>query len=1446
MINRIILFSIKNKLAIGFMTLALLVFGIYSVTRLPIDAVPDITNNQVQIITITPTLATQEVEQFVTYPIEKSLASLPDLVEMRSLSRFGLSVVTVVFDDNVDVYFARQQVSQRMTEAQDAIPEGMGTPELSPISSGLGEIYQYVLHADSGYEDQYSASDLRTLQDWIVARQLIGTPGVAEVNSVGGMLKQYEVAVDPIRLNAMNVTITDVFNALEANNENTGGAYIEKESFAYFIRSVGLVRSLDDIGNIVIKTTEAGAPVLIRDVATVQFGSAVRYGSMTRNGEGEVVGGIVMMLKGENSAEVVSAVKEKIPTIQKSLPKGVTIEPFLDRTDLVNRAIGTVEKNLIEGALIVIFILVLFLGNLRAGLIVASVIPLSMLFAVIMMNLFGVTGNLMSLGAIDFGLIVDGAVIIVEAVLHRLQHNLTNDEKRMSQHDLDNEVYHSASRMMNSATFGQIIILIVYIPILTLIGIEGKMFKPMAITVSFAIIGALLLSLTYVPMVTALFLPKKLSNKRNISDRMMDTLQRAYTPLIEFSIRRRLAVIGIAVAAFIVSVVLFIRLGGEFIPTLEEGDFAFHSILSQGSSLSQSIENNAKVEEILMRFPEVEQVVGRTGSAEIPTDPMPPEVTDLMVILKDKDTWTTAKTREELQDTMLKALKQMPGVFYEASQPIQMRFNELMTGVRQDVAVKIFGENLDTLAVLAQRVAGAIGEVNGAGEPQAERVSGLPQITVEYDRRRMALYGLNVQDVNRVVRTAFAGESAGVVFENERRFDLAVRLLQTRRQDIADVQNLFVPLPNGGSIPLQQVANIQYVKGPAQISREDAKRRIVIGFNVRGRDVKSVVEDLQTKMDKDIPMPSGYYVTYGGTFKNLEEATKRLTIAVPVALLLIFVLLFLTFGSAREALLIYTAIPMSAIGGVFALTVFGMPFSISAGIGFIALFGVAVLNGIVLISTFNQLEKEGVTDIVERVRQGTRIRLRPVLMTAAVASLGFLPMALSTSAGAEVQRPLATVVIGGLITATLLTLVVLPALYIIFTRRHPHKGFETPVVTAVLLLCLFGSSASAQTAPAITVPIDTVVAWTLRNNPGIQARGYNVQSQRSLQKSAYDFGKTNVFYENEDLVTGENTDGVLKIGFEQSLEFPTVYTSQSKVYKQNTRVAESELAVTQRELIRDARRAYYGLAVAMERQRLLTQQDSLFADFVSAAQLRFQTGETNQLEAVSAQARYSELQVGLQQTARDISLFQQELMRLTNSQTLLLPQRMNVPKLAAPAAGQQSPSTAHPWLGMYQQRATLADYQRRLEANRLLPDLSVRYFNQDWYGVSPGYYGYSIGVGVPLFFWAPQGRLQSAKFQQRVAEKELENATLVFNAAYNQAVLTLQSNQALLDYYESTGLQQADAILSNANEAYRAGELSYIESTTLLAQAIGIRNNYFQTLDNYNQAVINLNYYLNQ
>ncbi|MBL7848131.1 MAG: efflux RND transporter permease subunit [Cyclobacteriaceae bacterium] len=1035
MLDKIITFSIRNKLVVGLLTVGLIIWGLNALRHLPIDAVPDITNNQVQVITVAPSQSALDIERLVTFPVEQNVATIPGIHEVRSFSRFGLSVVTIVFEDDIDVYWARQQVNERLTEIQSQIPPGVGSPKLAPITTGLGEIYQYVIHPEKGYENKYTPMDLRTIQDWIVRRQLLGTPGVADVSSYGGRLKQYEIAVNTDKLRSFDLGVNDIFTALEKNNQNTGGAYIDRKPNAYFIRSEGLVGSLEDLEVIVLKTTSTGAPVFLRDVAKIQLGHAIRYGAMTRNTDGEVTGAVVMMLKGANSSEVIENVKARIEHIKTTLPEGITIDPFLDRTKLVDKAINTVTKNLAEGALIVIFILVLLLGNLRAGLIVSSVIPLAMLFAIAMMNVFGVSGNLMSLGAIDFGLIVDGAVIIVEATMHHLSARRMGS--LLTQPEMDKEVHHSASKIMNSAAFGEMIILIVYLPILTLVGVEGKMFRPMAQTVAFAIAGAFILSLTYVPMISAAFLGKRVRQELSISDKIIKFIHYSYDPVIRFALHHRRKVVLGAAAMFIASLLLFMTLGAEFIPTLDEGDFAVETRILTGSSLSESVETVTKASEIILReFPdEVKEVIGKIGSSEIPIDPMPLEASDMIIVLKDKHEWKKAQGRDELAELMHDQLNVLAGVSFGFQQPIQMRFNELMTGARQDIVIKVYGENLDDLTSYANKIGQIVSTVEGAKDLYVEKVTGLPQIVVRIKREQLAPFGLNIATVNQAINMAFAGQSAGMVYENERRFDLVVRLEQDKRQSIDDLKRLFITAPDGRQVPLAQLADVELHVGPNQIQRDDAKRRITIGFNVRGRDIQSIVDEVKSKIDKDIKFLPGYYPTYGGAFKNLEEARARLFVAVPAALLLIFILLFFTFHSLKQGLIIYTAIPLSAIGGIIALWIRDMPFSVSAGVGFIALFGVAVLNGIVLIAEFNHLEQEGETDMMTLLLKGTTTRLRPVLITAAVASLGFLPMALSQGEGAEVQRPLATVVIGGLVTATMLTLVVLPCLYYLVEHR---------------------------------------------------------------------------------------------------------------------------------------------------------------------------------------------------------------------------------------------------------------------------------------------------------------------------------------------------------------------------------------------------------------------------
>lgn len=1451
MLDKIIQFSIKNKLIIGLFTLALIIAGSYSLLRLPIDAVPDITNNQVQVITLSPSLAAQEVERLITFPIEQTMATIPEIKEIRSISRFGLSAVTIVFHDDTDIYWARQQVNERLREATNVIPPDIGNPEMAPVSTGLGEIYQYVIHPKKGFEKKYNAMDLRTIQDWIVRRQLLGTPGVAEVNSFGGVLKQYEIALDPDKLRSYNLSISDVFLALEQNNQNTGGAYIDKKPNAYFIRTEGLITTVSDIQKIVVTNTSNGTPILIRNIAEVRFGQANRYGALTRNGDGEAVGAIVMMLKGANSSEVVKRIKIRMEQIRKTLPEGVEIEAFLDRSEFVGRAIGTVEKNLIEGALIVIFVLVIFLGNLRAGLIVASVIPLAMLFAIFMMKLFNVSGNLMSLGAIDFGLIVDGAVIIVEATMHHLG---VSSLTRLNQEQMDEEVKTSASRMMNSAAFGQIVILIVYLPILALVGIEGKMFRPMAQTVSFAILGAFILSLTYVPMVSALFLSKTINHERTISDRMMDFFHRIYTPIINVALKRKMIVLLASVVLLIASVILFLNLGGEFIPTLEEGDFAVETRLFTGSSLTQTVDKVTQASDLLMKtFPEVKEIIGKIGAAEIPTDPMPMESCDLTILLKDKSEWTSASSREELANKMAETLEAIPGVNFGFSQPIQLRFNELISGVRQDVGIKIFGEDLDELTRLSEQIGRIVNKVDGAKDLYLEKITGLPQIVISIDRDQIAKYGLSVGVVNQAVNTAFAGASAGIVYEGEKRFALVVRLSQQSRQGIEDVKGLFVTAPNGNQVPLDQIAKIEFRQGPNQIQREDAKRRIIVGFNVRGRDIASIVEEIQQRIDEQIKFPAGYFVTYGGQFKNLKEAQARLSVAVPIALALIFLLLFFSFGSIKHALLIFTAIPMAAIGGVFALLVRGMPFSISAGVGFIALFGVAVLNGIVLIAEFNRLKKEGGADLNEIILKATSVRLRPVLMTATVASLGFLPMALSHGAGAEVQKPLATVVIGGLLTSTLLTLIVLPCLYVLSEKFQPITSKVQPMIILIITLLLFigGGFAQAQQERLPVITLDEAVNLALNRNSSIKTARYEIEASRQFKKTATDIGKTNIlgtFGQYNSYSKGDNNFTV-----SQSIPFPTVFGASASLGNAQIRGSELKLSATQNDLTYQVKSAFYQLAYLKTLNQWLEKLDSIYSTFARAADIRFRTGETNLIEKTTAETQSRQVKTLRLQNDADIRIYQTRLQTLLNGNEpidikldSLSPREITVPDTSS--------LVLNPMLSWFRQQIVIAERVKSVNKNKLLPDIIVGYFNQtlittplsanstEKATARDRFQGFQFGISIPLWLPPQIAKVKTAEAQRQAAQSFFDYQQKNFKGQLNELVQDYLKYRESLTYYQTSSLPNANLLLRQSQRAYQSGEIGYVEYLQSLRTATEVRSGYLQTLNNYNQSVVTLEY----
>ncbi len=1435
MINRIIAFSIHNKLIIILFTIAIVAFGIYSLSRISIGAVPDITNNQVQVITTSRSLSTQDMEQFITYPIELEMANLPGVQEIRSVTKFGLSVVTIVFDDDLGTYLPRQLIAEKIDAASNKIPEGFGKPEMGPITTGLGEIYQYILDTKPGYEDAYTSQELRTIQDWVVRRQLSGIPGVVEINTWGGHLKQYEVAIRTDKLKAMNITAADVMTALEKNNSVTGGGYIERSGQAYFIRGEGLVDNLDDIRNIVI-TNRNGIPVYVKDMATVGFGSAVRFGAITGNGEGEKVLGQVMMLKNANSKQVIDAVKERVDEIQGSLPEGVFINAFLDRSDLIEKTTGTITENLVLGCLIVIFVVVLLLGNLRSGLVVASVIPLSLLFALSLMYIFDVDANLMSLGAIDFGIIIDGAVIIVEYIAFKMSRNQAAFENlgRSEYIRMKDQIsLKGAGHMMNSAIFGQLIILIVFIPILSLSGVEGKMFRPMAMTFSFALIGAMILCFTYVPVASSLFIKPEKPGKNNISKRLMNFLFRLYNPLIHAAMKYKNTVLVIASVLLIGAVVLFSRLGGEFIPTLDEGDFVIQPVLKTGTSLSTTIGTTTKIEQILLdNFPEVDQVVTRIGAAEVPTDPMSMEDSDVIIILKPKSEWVSADSKDELADKFKEALSVIPGMEVEFTQPIEMRFNELITGVRADIAIKIFGEDLDILTRKANEIRDLIQDVPGAADITVEKIAGLPQMRVQYDRTKIARYGLNIEDLNNMIAMGFAGQTVGSVFEGERKFDLVLRLDASRRQNIEDLRNLYVDTPTGIKVPLNELADIEYQKGAAKISRDNTRRRTVVGINVRDRDLESVVEDVQRLIESEITLPTGYNITYGGQFENLQSARNRLKIAVPIALAMIFIMLFFAFGSVREAILIFTAIPLSAVGGVIFLWLRDMPFSISAGVGFIALFGIAVLNGIVLIEHFKELKKgeEGATD--ELIIAATRDRMRPVLLTASAAALGFLPMAVSVSAGAEVQRPLATVVIGGLITATLLTLMVLPVLYSKFHKK-PIKSGKLPKTLILLPLLLF---TVADSIGQDKKTLSQLQEMALENNREIQAGQLRLEEAEALIGSAWQFDKTEVYYHFDEANLAYNNEPLKVFGVTQSLQFPTVYFDRKRVNEAFYSMEASSYAIQQRQLMMMVSSAYNQLIFETQKARVYEYLDSLYQAFELAATRRFELGESNYLEKITAQAKQRELETKFRQAVVDISQARLELGRVIQSEDTFSVEIIPLEKLTLVPVD----LAANPGMAYYNHQTDYYSEQGRLQKSLLWPDFNFTYFSGSNSELDERLYGYQLGLRIPLLFNG--AKVRASKIAAEAASKRYENYRVQLQTRYNQLLSELAKYNEGLIYFEEEGRALSEEILKMANMSYQNGEIDFFQYIQSVENASVIHLSYLQNLNDYNQVVISINY----
>lgn len=1421
MFQSIVRFAVTKKLFVGLTTLFLLAGGIYSMMTLPVDAVPDITNNQVQIVTVSPTLAPQEVEQLITFPIEVAMSNIMNVQEIRSVSRFGLSVVTVVFKESVPILDARQLINEQIQTVAGEIPPELGTPEMMPITTGLGEIYQYTLDVEPGYEKRYDAMELRTIQDWIVKRQLSGIPGIVEINSFGGYLKQYEVAVDPDALYSLNITIGDVFEALSRNNENTGGSYIEKVNRAYYIRSEGMISSLDDIRRIVV-ANRGGIPIHVSDVGTVKFGSAKRFGAMTRDGKGECVGGIAMMLKGANANVVTRELESRVEKIQKMLPEGVTINPYLNRSELVNRNISTVIRNLIEGAIIVFIVLMLFLGNVRAGLIVASVIPLAMLFAFILMRIFGVSANLMSLGAIDFGIVVDGSIVIVEGILAHLfvRQNLG---RTLSRREMDEQIIAGAGNVVRSATFAVIIILIVFFPILTLTGIEGKYFTPMAKTLVFCIIGALLLSLTYVPMMSSLVLRRRISDRPTFADRFFAWLNRIYQRCLAFCLRFSWGTVAVAVAAFIGSLMLFTRLGAEFIPTLDEGDFAMRMTLPAGSSLTRSIAVSEQAEKILMEnFPEIKHVVAKIGTAEVPTDPMAVEDADVMIVMKPFEEWTSASSRAELVEKMKAALDTIPDVEFNFSQPIQLRFNELMTGAKADIAIKLYGEDMAELYDKAREAARYVEQVPGASDVLVEQAMGLPQLVVKYNRAKIARYGINIEDLNSIIRSAYAGETAGTVFENERRFDLVVRLDQRKVADL-NLDRLFIRTSEGIQIPVSEVATIDLVNGPLQINRDATKRRVVIGVNVRDADIQQVVESIRQTLEQHVTLKPGYYFEYGGQFENLQNAIRTLLVVIPVALMLILLLLFFAFKSVTYSLVVFSTVPLSIIGGILALWLRGLPFSISAGVGFIALFGVAVLNGILMINHFNAL-RESTTHRLSTGRviaRGTQHLLRPVFLTGLVASLGFVPMAVATSAGAEVQRPLATVVIGGLFVSTLLTLFVVPVFYRLVGSAPLLLRRLLPVLMlpALMLLPLEGHSQQRVT-------LDEAVAMALENHPRLKSADAAVERTRAMRGESWELAPTTVDYSFGQLNGTERNDREISI----TQSFGSLLTPfyKNALVRRQTETGGHYRELVRREVVAEVKRAWSYYLYTQELCRLYADQNALAAELSRTSELRYQQGDITRLEQSMTATMAAEMRNRLFQAQEEQKVAAARLQWACYVDAPLMPSDTLLTRFDAPKE-----ISADLQRSYFQSQVREAEARTRVEKSRFFPELSFGYQRQN---ILPdkGLNAYVIGASFPIFFNTRRSRIRQAKADAYIARND---AALNLRNVDNR-ITELQANlrryEESLRYYVESALPEAETLVRAARLQLANSETTIAEYIMSLNTALEIRRGYIETLNQYN------------
>lgn len=1427
MFASIVRFSVKKKLFVGLTTLFLLIGGVYAMLTLPIDAVPDITNNQVQIVTVSPSLAPQEVEQLITFPIEVAMSNIMNVVEIRSVSRFGLSLVTVVFKDHVKTLDARQLINEQIQAVSGEIPPELGVPQLMPITTGLGEIYQYTLEVDPKFKDKYNTMELRTIQDWIVKRQLSGIPGIVEINSFGGYVKQYEVAVDPSALFSLNITIGDVYEALVKNNQNTGGSYIEKDKKAYYIRAEGMIARPSDIEQVVI-TNRNGIPVHISDVGLVRLGAPKRFGAMTKDGKGECVGGIAMMLKGANANVVTRELESRVEKLQKILPEGVSIQPYLNRSNLVNRNISTVVFNLIEGAIIVFLVLIVFLGNVRAGMIVASVIPLSMLFGFILMRLFNVSANLMSLGAIDFGIVVDGSIVIVEGILAHL-YGKSMVGRNLSQETMDREIETGAGQVVRSATFAVGIILIVYFPILTLQGIEGKYFIPMAKTLVFCILGALILSLTYVPMMASLFLKKELKQTRTLADRFFDWLNVYYQKTLNWCMHHKTVFITTALAAMVGSLILFTRLGAEFIPTMDEGDFAMQMTLPAGSSLSQSIAISDQAEKILMdKFPEIVHVVAKIGTAEVPTDPMAVEDADVMIVMKPFKEWTSASSRAEMVQKMKDALAPVTGAEFNFSQPIQLRFNELMTGAKADIAIKLYGEDMEELYARAKEAATYVEKVPGAADVLVEQAMGLPQLLISYDRSKIARYGMNIQELNTLIRTAYAGEIAGVVFENERRFDLVLRLDKEKVSDL-NLDKLFVRTAEGVQIPVSEIARIELVNGPLQINRDATKRRIVIGVNVREGDIQQVVANIQSTLDKNIKLKPGYYFEYGGQFENLQNAIKTLLIVIPVALMLILLLLFFSFKSIVYSLLVFSTVPLSLIGGIVALWLRGLPFSISAGVGFIALFGVAVLNGILMINHFNAFRHSSqYTKTTNRIiAEGCPHLLRPVFLTGLVASLGFVPMAIATSAGAEVQRPLATVVIGGLLVSTALTLLIIPVFYRIVnsTATLKRTKFKKFLFFSLLLFAALPLQAQKE------IMLSDAITMGKMNHPRVKMAVAETEKYRSARNEAWELAPTSFTYSWGQLNGETRKDRQME--FTQEIgSLLTPFYRNALVNKQVTSGRYSR-EVVEKEVVAEIKRAWCYYLFAREQQELYKQQAEMAGRLQRAGEIRYEQGDITLLEKSMCNTMAAEMRNKLFQANEELRMAAIRLKWACYTDEDIVP----ADKMLTLLPIEKQPATENIRINLLQSQTEEKKALLRIEQSRFFPELSIGYVRQNILPLK-GLNSWMVGVSFPLFFTGQQSRIKQANIEyhiqlirQEYGKKELFNKQEELNAE-------LLRHGESIRYYTVSALPEAENLIKAASLQLKASDTDITQFIQSVNSALSIKKGYLETVYLYNIAVL--------